>query len=156
MAAAAPPVGAGAPPAVPPVPAVASAPSAPVLTFLDRYRDCRFDAEGGNYLQLLSHFDPMSPNHFTPVQLLDAVLQEPDDNSRAIVMHWQDPSQPDNPGELWSYMCSSVIPGHLVVRPRRGITASIVGSRTLSAVRRPRFSNYPQETCFRSLSPRRA
>jgi hypothetical protein len=87
MAAAAPPVGAGAPPAVPPAPVAAVAPSTPVRTFMERYRDGRFDTEGGNYLHLLAHFDPMSPTHLTPAQLLDSVLQEPDDNSRAIVMH---------------------------------------------------------------------
>jgi hypothetical protein len=100
MAAAVPAAAAGAPAAVTPAPAAVLAPPAPVRTFMERYWDGQYDTEGGDYQRLLTHFDPMSPRHFTPAQLLESVLSEPDDNSRAVLMHWQDPSQPGNPGRV--------------------------------------------------------
>jgi hypothetical protein len=71
MAAAPPAGGIGVLLAVPPIlaPALVPAPQAPVLTFVDRYHDMRYDKEAHNYTQLLAHFDPMSPNAFTAAQL---------------------------------------------------------------------------------------
>jgi hypothetical protein len=68
---------------------------------VDRYRDFWFDTKADDYGRLLLHFDPLSaqsPGATTP--LLDAILQEPDDNARAIVVHWQDPAAPDQPGQI--------------------------------------------------------
>jgi hypothetical protein len=85
---------------VPPAPAVAPAPTAPVLTFSDRYRDIRFDSEQDSYGRLLTNFNPMAPNALTPAELLDSILQEDDGNSRAIAIHWQDPNVPKDPGQI--------------------------------------------------------
>jgi hypothetical protein len=99
MAAVPPTAGLGAP-SVPPVPAAAHASSAPLLTFTDRYRDVQFDSEADEYGRLLLHFDPMSPQSFTANQLLESVLQESDDNSRAIIVHWQNPNDATQPGRV--------------------------------------------------------
>jgi hypothetical protein len=85
---------------VPPAPAVAPAPTAPVLTFSDRYRDFRFDSEQDSYGWLLTNFNPMAPNALTPTELLDSILQEDDGNSWAIAVHWQDPNVPTDPGQI--------------------------------------------------------
>jgi hypothetical protein len=42
----------------------------------------------------------MSPQSFTADQLLESVLQESDDNSRAIVVHWQNPNDATQPGRV--------------------------------------------------------
>jgi hypothetical protein len=62
-------------------------PSAPLLTFTDRYRDVRYDLEDGTYGHLLTHFDPISTHSLSAAKLLDSVLQEADENSRAIAVH---------------------------------------------------------------------
>jgi hypothetical protein len=100
MAAAAPPAGAGGMPVVLPPPVVAAAPIAPLHTFMDRYRDQRYDTENDSYQRLFTHFDPMSPHAFTAAQLWDSVLHEPDENSRAIAVHWQHPNLPNLPGRI--------------------------------------------------------
>jgi hypothetical protein len=69
MAAAAPLAGAGGIPVGLPPPAVAAAPIAPLLTFMDRYRDQWYDTENDSYQRLLTHCDPMSPHTFTAAQL---------------------------------------------------------------------------------------
>jgi hypothetical protein len=40
--------------------AVVTAPQAPMLTFVERYHDSRYDTEADSYARLLGHFDPMS------------------------------------------------------------------------------------------------
>ena len=96
MAAAPVPAGAAMPPAALGGPAA----MAPLLSFLDRFRDMRYDTEGDDYTRLLLQFDPMSAQSPTPAQLWSSVLQEPDDNSRAIAVHWQNPNQPADPGRI--------------------------------------------------------
>jgi hypothetical protein len=94
----------GVPPApavvVPPVTAAGTAPNTPLLTFLERYRDNRYDDERDVYGRLLTNFDPMSPTAFSAQDLLDSILQEDNTNSRAIVVHWQDPATPTDPGQI--------------------------------------------------------
>lgn len=98
--AALPPGGAGGA-VIPPAPVQpAVLPQAPLLTFTERYRDVRFDSEKDSYARLLSHFDPMSTNALTAGQLMDAILQEDDENSRALAVHWQDPNDPSATGQI--------------------------------------------------------
>jgi hypothetical protein len=82
----------------PPVPGIAA--TAPITTFVERYRDNRFDSENGSYSHLLREFDPMTINARTAVQLYQGLLQEPDDTARAMLVHWQDPNTPADPGKI--------------------------------------------------------
>ena len=72
-------------------------PPAPLLTFADRYRHVRFDTEADNYTRLLQLLDPVSAQPPTATELLNSLLQESDDNSWAIAVHWQVPTEPTNP-----------------------------------------------------------
>jgi hypothetical protein len=42
----------------------------------------------------------MSPHAMTAVQLWDSVLQESDENARAVAVHWQDPTAADQSGRV--------------------------------------------------------
>jgi hypothetical protein len=105
MAAAPQPAGAGMPPGPPvpvvvpsPAPPVGVLPSVPLLTFIEHYRDVRFDNKYDSYSCLLTNFDPMLGNTLLPQDLLGWVLQEDDKNSRAIVVHWHNTAVPEDPG----------------------------------------------------------
>lgn len=89
------------PPPVPLAGTVAGTPpvTAPITTFFDRYSDQRFDNDNNNYTQLLAEFDPMSPTAPTAPQLLEALLAEADDTSRALLVMWQDITVPTSPGQ---------------------------------------------------------
>jgi hypothetical protein len=85
---------------IPLAPPVANAPSAPLLTFTERYRDIRYDSEHNSYSWLLLNFDLMLPSTLSPQELWDSVLQEEVKNSRAIAVHWQDPAVPQDAGQI--------------------------------------------------------
>jgi hypothetical protein len=98
------------PPPAPPVPSVqptlpfgpvAGAPptTAPVTTFIGRYSDQRFDDERDSYTQLRD-FDPMSQVARGADELQAALLSKPDETSRALLVMWQDPNLPTDPGRI--------------------------------------------------------
>lgn len=100
-------------------PVAITAPRAPTLNFTDRYRDVRFDAENDDYRRFLVQFDPMSPHALTAAELWDSVLQEPDDNARAVAVHWQNPALPNDPGR--------VVVLHGIKRFPRSLSAGVAG-----------------------------
>jgi hypothetical protein len=87
-------------PVPPPGGATGIAPAAPINTFIERFRDVRFDTEHDTYGHLLTQFNPMAPDARTAAQLQSALLQEPDNSARAIVVHWQDPNVPTSAGHV--------------------------------------------------------
>jgi hypothetical protein len=120
--------------AIPPQPAgpPIGLPLAPILSFIDRYRQAQFDTEADSYRQFLLNFDPMSNQGLTSAELLDFILHEPDDNSRAVAVHWQDPADRANPGRIvvlhgFKKYPRNSVPAELAAPP--GTTRCMFGSR---------------------------